>query len=140
MIGLDERDVSGFVLPLSVMMLGLLSVLVGGYLMVITSQLQVAKHWMNQQASDTLAEVGIAQALNSLTLNSNWSAGFSNVEYPSGSGNTYSVTIARSGARATLDATSIVSTTYLSHLRVTVMIPPTPSVTKPVRIDRWERI
>lgn len=131
---------SGFVLPLSVMMLGLLSVLVGGYLMVVTSQLQLAKHWSSQQAADVLCEVGVAQALNALTANSNWSTGFSNVEYPSGSGNTYSLTVARSGATATLDATSVAYASYLCHIRVTVMVPPTPSISRPVRIDRWERL
>ncbi len=131
---------AGFVLPLSVMMLGLLSVLVGGYLMVMTSQLQLASHWSNQQAVDTVCEVGVAQALNELTLNSNWATGFSNVQYPSGSGNTYSVSVARSGATATLDATSVGYSTYMCHLRVTVMVPPTPSASRPVRIDRWERL
>ena len=130
----------GFVLPMGLLMMGLLSVLVSGYLLLMTSELQMAKHGLGRANTYALCEVAVAKAIESLNANPNWTAGFSSIEYPSASGNYYSVTASKSGETVILIATGIAQSLYQRSIKVTLMVPAVVTTSQPVRIDQWENL
>ena len=133
------RTQTGFVFPMSLVMLGLMSLLVTGYLLLITSELQMAKNGLERSIAYSLCEVGIAKAIEALSADPNWTTGFSNVEFPSGSGRYYSVTISKTAEQAILTASGTAGLSQRS-IKVTAMVPAVVTMTQPVRIDQWETL
>ena len=130
---------SGFILLISIFAIALGSVLLGGFLMIVASTLQIARYHAWSEEALYVAEAGLQSSIAQLQQNSQWNTGFSNQPFPAGSGNVYTVTVANAYPVATLNVTATVHGSYTRRILAKVMVTGAPQATPyTVRIDTWK--
>lgn len=119
--------------------ISLMSVLYIGYLQLLSTELQITRNHSYSEQALYVADAGIESAIMTLRSNCYWSAGFTNQACPSGSGNTYTVTVVNNYPVVVLTSSSSVGGKYSRRIVARVIVSgPTLSTPYPVRIDYWE--
>ena len=91
------RDSRGATLIIALIVMGVLSILTIGSLQMLTANIQISNNHIKDMQALYIADAGIEDAIDRLRDDPNWDAGLTDVEFPPGSGNTYTVTIDNSG-------------------------------------------
>ena len=126
---------------MTVFAIALMSTLVIGALHLTTTDLQIARNHQYDEEALYIAEAGIEDAIQELRSDISWDIGFSNKEYPSGSGNTYTVAVQNDYPTVVLTSTSTVRTSYSRQIEVQVYITGPPAASPyPVRLDYWKEL
>jgi Tfp pilus assembly protein PilX len=111
----------GAALLLCLMVMSIVTVLVVGVLQTETLQISALRNSMDYERALYLAGAGVHHAVAELEEDPNWTTGISSTEFPSGSGQTYSATVA-AGSGDTLVITGVGSAgTVTRTLQVTVI-------------------
>ena len=100
---LNINNNRGSILVMTMFALALVSTLIVGYLMIITTDLTIASNDAWSRQAEFAAEAGIAESLYQLSQNDNWSTGYSNEVLTTNQ--TFSVTVTNSKPLVTLVST-----------------------------------
>ncbi|MFQ6044171.1 MAG: PilX N-terminal domain-containing pilus assembly protein [Candidatus Poribacteria bacterium] len=105
-----KQNEQGSVLVLVLLILMVMSVLIIGALDLLTTDLKIIGNHLHDIQATYIADAGIEDAICELRQDVYWSVGFVNKEFPSGSGNIYTVTVDNSSyPLVTITSTSNVS-------------------------------
>ncbi len=87
----------GAALVVALIVMAVLALLTMSSLDMLTVNVQISGNHERELKASYIADAGIEDAIDRLRDDPNWNAGLTNVEFPTGSGNTYTVTIDNSG-------------------------------------------
>lgn len=99
------RNEKGIALLLTLFIMAFLSLIATAFFDVLTIEQQIATNQIREMQAVFIADAGVETAVYELRQNSNWSGTGGDVEFPSGSGNTYNV----SASGGTITSTGTVS-------------------------------
>jgi Tfp pilus assembly protein PilX len=100
----------GAALVIALIVMTMLSMLAIGSLEMLTLNIQIASNHMHDLQALYIADAGMEDAIMELRSDSSWDTGFTDKEFPVGSGNTYTVTIDNSDSPSiVITSTGIVS-------------------------------
>ncbi len=88
---------SGVALVVALMVMAVLALLTISSLDMLTVNVQLSGNHERELKASYIADAGVEDAIDRLRDDPNWNAGLTNVEFPTDSGNTYTVTIDNSG-------------------------------------------
>lgn len=126
----------GFVLVWTIFVIALASVMVTGYLLMATTELQVAHHQIMSQKALYVADAGFQSAIAQLEQDPSWSVGFGQTEFMAGS--YYTVSVENAYPTVTLNVTATVASSYVAHITACVVVSGAPlSAPYLVRTDTW---
>jgi Tfp pilus assembly protein PilX len=106
---LFQQDEQGSALILTLLILMVMSILIISALELLSTDLQIIDNHLRDIQATYIADAGIEDAIYELTQNFNWSTGFTDKEFPSGSGSIYTVTVENNYPLVTITSTSTVS-------------------------------
>ena len=127
---------SGSALVMSLFVMGILSVLIGGFLLIITSDLNVARYDALGRQTRYVAEAGIMEAIYQLTVNPDWNAGYTDFELISGQ--KYTVTVTNTNPTVNVVSLGEVDTLKSTVQSQLTIVRQRPSGRYHVRVDSWE--
>jgi Tfp pilus assembly protein PilX len=135
------RPAPGVVLLMALYAITIMSLLFIGVLWLVTTDLQISTNYLYYEQALFLADAGIEDALTQLRQNHLWSAGFSNVEFPAGSGNYYTVTVTNNYPVVVLNSTGTVRTNFVRQVAASVNVTGPPAASPyVVRVDYWREL
>lgn len=129
---------SGSVLVMTTFAIALLSILITGMMLLLSSEIQIAKQDAWSRQAGFVAETAIAESMYQLTLNDNWNTGFSNE--PFGSNQSYSASITNNNPQVTIQATGIANGISRQIEALVVIIDETSTGNFALRVDSWEEL
>ena len=100
---------TGSVLLVTLFLIAFSSLLVGGLLHALTSDLQIVRNHATSTKALFVADAGIEDAIAALRANRAWDAGFTQKELPAGSGHHYTVRVVNNAPTAVITSTGVVS-------------------------------
>ncbi len=131
----------GGALILSIIIIGISSITVIGFLQVALSDLESSKYYKLEQQALFFADAAVEHCIDQLRANHLWSAGVTTVTFPPASGSSYSATVVNNYPLVTITGTGDTGTGITQLVEVVVSITgPPESSPYPVRIDSWKRI
>jgi len=128
----------GSVLLLIVFLIFFLALFVISISDLTTTDFQIARNNKLLTMAFYVAEAGIERSIYKLRQNNSWSAGFNQVQFPTGENSYYTVTVTNpSSVFVTLDSTGTVQDDFKRRIIVKLKVLPT-SVPYPIIINSWE--
>jgi type II secretory pathway component PulK len=136
---MNHKKNEGAALLMLLFAISLMSVMYIGYLQLLTTELQISRNQKYSEQALYVADAGIENSIRMLRSNYDWSAGFTNQQFPSGSGNTFTVTVTNNYPVVVLNSVSSVNGRYARRIEARIIVSgPTLSAPYPVRIDYWK--
>jgi len=96
----------GVALVVALIVMAVLALLTISSLDMLTLNVQLAGNHERELKASYIADAGVEDAIDRLRDDSGWDAGLTDVEFPAGSGNTYTVTIDNSKSRLIIIAST----------------------------------
>jgi Tfp pilus assembly protein PilX len=90
---IDPSSPRGAALVMALIVMSMLSLLTVCSLEMLTLNVQIGNNHAHDLQALYIADAGVEDAIDRLRDNPSWDAGLSDIEFPAGSGNTYTVTI-----------------------------------------------
>lgn len=100
------RSERGIALVLALFVAVIVSIMVVSILDLTATDLKVARNLQEELKAYYIAEAGAETAIRELKNDVNWSDGFDNVQFPPGSGGSFTVTISHPGS-SLIEVTSV---------------------------------
>lgn len=89
----STKEQRGAALVVALIVMAVLALLTITSLDMLTINVQIAGNHENELKASYIADAGVEDAIDRLRDDPNWDAGLTDVEFPAGSGDTYTVTI-----------------------------------------------
>jgi Tfp pilus assembly protein PilX len=135
---IDNEKGSALILTLLILMV--MSILIVGGLELLTTDLRITDNHLHDIQATYIADAGIEDAIYQLSQDASWSTGFTDQEFPSGSGNLYTVTVLdNSYPLVTIKSTSTVSGVQC-NIEAQVEIYGAPNPPYSIRIIYWKEL
>jgi type II secretory pathway component PulK len=133
-----EGDERGTALLLVVFLVAFSSLLVGTFLRSLAADLQITNNLLSSTKALHVAEAGVEHAIASLRADSGWSDGLDQVDFPAGSGDSYTVTVNNQVPAVVVTSTGIVNG-FVRRLEVRLFV---AGATAPhlLRVLYWKEI
>jgi Tfp pilus assembly protein PilX len=121
----------GVALIIALIVMTTLSVLVIASLEMLTTNVQISTNHTHELQALYVAEAGVEDAISELRADSGWNAGFTDKEFPTGTGNSYTVSVTGTSPKV------IRSTGTVGDFQKTLQVQVAVNSTS-VRIESWE--
>jgi len=129
-----KRRNKGTVFLVTIFLILMLSALVIGMLEIDTEEIQIMRNQIFAVEATATAEAGLNDAFYQIRYDPNWSAGFSNKAFNSG---TYTVTVEGANPDPNIVSTGTSSHSYQARVKAEITIGTTsPHITHIIRVDR----
>ncbi|MEK9657365.1 MAG: hypothetical protein VW378_03190 [bacterium] len=128
----------GSVLVMTLFAIALLSILITGIMVVLSSEIHIASQDAWARQAGFVAETAIAESMYQLTLNDNWNTGFTNE--PFGTDQQYSALIINKNPLVTIHASGTAHGVTRQIEASLVIIDKTTTGKFALRVDSWEEL
>lgn len=128
----------GSVLIMTVFAIGLLSILITGMMVVLSSEIHTASQDAWARQAGYVAETAIAESMYQLTLNDDWDTGFTNESFDSNQH--YSALIINNKPQVTIQASGTAHGITRQIETSLVIIDKAPDGKFKLRVDSWEEL